>query len=210
MKMKNLMFAVVLFMTAARLALAESATKSDEQANAAADQPKMRGGLVVEAATAVFTVESIDGSTRDVVLRRSDSSLMTYRCGPDVRNFDQIKVGDKVTATVAAELALVLVKGGEVPPAAGTASVIIRSKKGDKPGGKIVDTIGFTAKVTKVDHEKREVKLEMADGKSRTVKVGPDIKLADVKPGDDVGVRVTRALAIAVEEQPAAQPTPQK
>ena len=209
MKMKNLIFAVVLFISAALLAFAESATKADEQASAPADQPKMRGGVVVEARTAVFTVDSIDASTRDVVLRRSDSSLMTYRCGPDVRNFDQIKVGDKVTATVAQEVAVVLAKG-DLPSAAGTATVIVRAPKGSKPGGKIVDTVGFTAKVMSVDTKKREVTLQMVDGKSKTVEVGPDVNLANVKAGDDVGVRITHAFAIAVEEQPAAQPTPEK
>jgi hypothetical protein len=42
----------------------------------------------------------------------------------------------------------------------------------------------------------------MADGTNQTVKVGPDINLVNVSPGDDVGVRVTRAVAIAVTEAP--------
>ena len=55
----------------------------------------------------------------------------------------------------------------------------------------------------------REVTLQMVDGKTQTVKVGPGIKLSRVRPGDDVGVRVTRAFAIAVttpEGAPAAAP----
>jgi len=206
MKISKLMLVAVLFLSAALVAYAESASKPEESAGAAGDQGQARGGVVVEARTAVFTVESVDASTRDVGLRRSDGSLMTYRCGPDVRNFDQIKIGDKVTATVAQELALVLVKGTDVPPAAGTATVIVRSKKGEKPGGKIVDTVGFTAKVTEVNVKHREVTLQMVDGKNKTVKVGPDIDLANVKVGDDVGVRLTRAFAISVEAPHAPEP----
>jgi hypothetical protein len=196
MKIKKLIMATVLFVPATMLALAQSGPQSQEP-KAAPDQPEMRGGIILEARTAEFTVDSIDAKTRDVLLLRTDGSKMTYRCGPDVRNFDQIKVGDKVTATVAQELALVLVKG-EVPPAAGTATVLVRAPKGAKPGGKIVDTIGFTAKVLKVHSKHREVTLQMVDGTSKTVKVGPDINLDNVNEGDDVGVRLTRAFAIDV------------
>jgi hypothetical protein len=210
MKIKTLMFVTVLFMSAALMAFAQAAPKTDEPASPAADEALARGRIVVEAQTAVYTVESIDAKTRDVVLRREDNSLMTYHCGPEVRNFDQLKVGDKVTATVAQELALALVKGGEVPPAAGTASVIVRAPKGAKPGVKMTDTVGFTAKVMKVNAELREVTLEMVDGASKTVKVGPDINLDNVKVGDDVGVRVTRAFAISVEAPKAAEPMQSK
>jgi len=149
------------------------------------------------------TVQSINAADRTVVLQRPDGSVTTYECSPEVRNFDQIKVGDQVTATAAEELALALIKGG-VPPAAGTASAIVRSPLGAKPGGKIVDTVAFTAKVMSVNAMGREVTLQMPDGQNKTVKVGPDINLANVNPGDDVGVRLTRALAISVKEPKAA------
>ncbi len=205
---QNLTVAVLLLMSGALLALAETASKSNEKPNAAADESQTRGGVMVEAYTAVFTVDSIEAGTRDVVLRRSDNSLTAYRCGSDIRNFDQIKVGDHVTATVAQEVVVVLAKD-DLVPTAGTATVIVRSPKGAKPGGRLVGTRGFTAKVMSVDTEKREVTLQMIDGKNKIVEVGPDINLANVKPGDDVGVKVTRAIAIAVEEQPTAQATPQ-
>ena len=82
----------------------------------------MRGGAVIDTASAIATVKSVDASNRTVVLERPDGSLITYECGPDVINFDQIKVGDQVTAQVANAVAIVLMKGG-VPPSAGTASV---------------------------------------------------------------------------------------
>jgi len=62
-----------------------------------------------------------------------------------------------------------------------------------------VDTVAFTAKVVSVDAMGREVTLQMPTGPNKTVKVGPDINLANVNPGDDVGVRLTRAIAISVK-----------
>src|SRR5512135_3718347 len=60
-----------------------------------------RAGIVMNAVTATATVDSINAAERKVVLRREDGSLTTYVCGPDVRNFDQIAVGDKVSVTLA-------------------------------------------------------------------------------------------------------------
>ena len=68
----------------------------------------------------------------------------------------------------------------------------------------MADTVGFTAKVVSVDAMKREVTLQTVEGRNQTVKVSPDINLANVKPGDDVGVRVTRAFAISVTPPTAA------
>ena len=146
---------------------------------------------------AIATVQSVDAKTRNVVLRRPDGQLIAYECGPEVVNFNQIRAGDQVTVQVADAVAIVLTKGG-TPPSAGAATVMVRTPLGAKPGGKVVDTVAFTAKVLKVDKLNREVTLRMVDGMAQTVKVGPDIKLSHVKPGNDVGVRLTRAFLIAV------------
>ena len=156
-----------------------------------------RGRVVIDAASETATVQSIDKDTRTVVLLHSDGTTSDYECGPGVRNFDQIKVGDQVTATVGESVAIALIKGG-VPPAAGTATAVVRAPLGAKPGGRIVDTIGFTAKVISIDPATRMVTLQTPDGKNQTIKAGPDIDLTGVNPGDDVGVKVTRAFAVSV------------
>lgn len=156
-----------------------------------------RGRVVIDAASETATVQSIDKDTRTVVLLHADGTTSDYECGPGVRNFDQIKVGDQVTATVGESVAIALIKGG-VPPAAGTATAVVRAPLGAKPGGRVVDTIGFTAKVISIDPATRMVTLQTPDGKNQTLKAGPDIDLTGVNPGDDVGVKVTRAFAVSV------------
>jgi hypothetical protein len=203
MKRKVLKLAAMMVIPAALLAFTSCSSTPKPQTAA---PEAMRGGVVIDVATAIATVQSVAASNRTVVLQRPDGSLITYECGPEVLNFDQIKVGDQVTTQVADAIAIVLVKGG-VPPSAGTASVIIRAPLGEKPGGKIVDTVGFTAKVMSVDTLNREVTLQMVNGQTQTVKVGPDIKLSKVKPGNEVGVRLTRAFMIAVTT-PEPAPTP--
>jgi hypothetical protein len=74
----------------------------------------------------------------------------------------------------------------------------VRAPLGEKPGGQVVDTVGFTAKVVSIDPATRIVTLQTPDGKNQTIKVEPDIDLTGVNPGDDVGVKVTRAFAVSV------------
>ncbi len=156
-----------------------------------------RGAVVANEVTTTATVQSINAAERKVVLRREDGTLSTYTCGPDVRNFNRIEIGDHVKVTVAEELAVVLAKGG-LPPASGASTAIVRSQEGAKPGGRIVDTTAVIARVTAVDATARIVTLRLPDGTDHKVRVGPDVSLTNVNPGDDVGVRLTQALIIAV------------
>jgi hypothetical protein len=203
MKKIILKLAVTMVVPAALLALTSCSSTPEPAASSDSTLPEgVRGGIVLDAATATATVQSINAADRTVMLQHPDGSVTPYKCGPDVLNFDQIKVGDHVTATVAESLAIGLMKGGGVPTAEGTSSAIVRAPLGAKPGGRMVDTVGFIAKVVSVDSGTRQVTLQTVDGSKQTVKVGPDINLDNVSPGDDVGVRMTRAIAISVTAAP--------
>ncbi|HTR42422.1 MAG TPA: hypothetical protein VMH87_12470 [Pseudomonadales bacterium] len=197
-KMKNLA-GTVLIAAIPLLVTSCSSTPStsSSQDTSAGGAEIVRGRVILDAATETATVQSIDKDTRTVVLLHGDGTTSSYECGPDVRNFDQIKVGDQVTATVSESVAIGLIKGG-VSPGAGTATAVVRSPLGDKPAGKIVDTVGFIAKVVSIDPSTRMVTLQTPDGQNQTLKVGPDVDLTGVNPGDDVGVKVTRAFAVSV------------
>jgi hypothetical protein len=202
MKMTKLKLVMTLLAPAVLLTLSSCSSTSqnssnDAMGNAAVASDGAHAGVVIDSVTATATVDSVNATNREVVLRREDGSLTSYICGPDVRNFDQIEVGDRVNVTLADELAVALVKGS-VPPASVQSTVVVRAPVGAKPGGKVIDTVGFTARVVTVDYEQRLVTLLMPDGRNKTVKVGPDINLANVNPGDDVGVRLTRAMIITV------------
>jgi hypothetical protein len=165
------------------------------------------GGVMINEQTETATVQSIDPATRTVMLLHSDGTTNSYECGPEVRNFDQIKVGDRVTATVGEAVAIVLAKGG-VTPTAGATSAMVRAPLGAKPAGKVVDTIAFTANVTSIDADNRNVTLQMPDGTSETVQVGPNVDLSKINTGDTVGVQLTRAFAVSVTSPESESSTP--
>jgi hypothetical protein len=58
------------------------------------------------------TITAIDKSTRDVTLKGPEGNLVTVTAGPEVKNFDQLKVGDKVDLQYLEALTLELKKGG--------------------------------------------------------------------------------------------------
>jgi hypothetical protein len=197
MKNKILKLAAIIMVPAALLALASCSSTPEP------DSTDVHAHVMLNTATATATVQSINPADRTVVLLHPDGSVTTYECGPEIRNFDQIKVGDHVTATVAESLAIGLIKGGGVPTGAGSTSATVRSPLGDKPAARMVDTVGFIAKIVSMDTANRQVTLQMPDGTSETVTAGPDVNLANVSVGDSVGVRLTRAIAITVTEAPS-------
>jgi hypothetical protein len=58
---------------------------------------------VVETYKLTATVIGIDAPVRKVTLLGQDGKKTTVKCGPEVTNFEQIRVGDVVKTTVTDE-----------------------------------------------------------------------------------------------------------
>ena len=144
------------------------------------------------------TVSAIDKATRTVTLKAADGKEFPVVAGPEVRNFDQIKVGSEVVVGFLQALALDLKKGGggvrEIVESADGA----RAASGAQPGGVVARKVTVVADVTAVDAKPQTVTLR---GPKRTV----DLKVPDPKQfkmiavGDQVQATDTEAVAISVE-----------
>ncbi len=157
------------------------------------------GGLFVETYQTTATVTGIDASTRHVTLVTPDGRKGNVQVGPDVINFDQIKIGDQVKATVTEELAVYMAKAG-TPPPTGEAALVALAPTGAKPGGVLANTVQITAKVKAIDVGKRKATLEFPDGSTKTFAVRQDIDLTKEYVGEEVVIRSTEAVAIVVEK----------
>src|SRR5262245_43503467 len=62
------------------------------------------------------TVEKIDKPHRMVTLKGPDGKTVVVTAGDEVRNFDQIKVGDHVNVTYSESVAVAVGKPGEAMP----------------------------------------------------------------------------------------------
>ena len=169
------------------------ATQAVAQEKKAAGKP---GAVVVDAASITATVEAIDYDKRTVALKGPRGNVVELKVSPDVKNFKQIKPGDRVT-TKYFESTAIFVRKPDEPPFAEGASAVQVAAPAQKPGVIAVDTIEMTARVEDINYKNRTVTLRGPQQKTVTFKVGKEVKRFDeVKKGDEVVVRHTEQLAV--------------
>jgi hypothetical protein len=145
------------------------------------------------------TVEAIDQATRMVTLRGPEGDRVTFRANDEVRNLDQVDVGDQVRVELIEAFMVRVVKPGEALPGVSAGRTTERAEPGEKPSAVSIESLTVTRTVTHVDRAKQTVTLRSADGESATVPVKDPAQLEHVAVGDLVEVTATQALAIAVE-----------
>ncbi|MBV9192148.1 MAG: hypothetical protein JOZ85_16825 [Betaproteobacteria bacterium] len=163
---------------------------------AAAQAPDMKGAMTSSQragkAQALKTDEvkaqvvSLDRLTRAITLKGPKGTVVDMIAGPEVKNFEQLKVGDFVTVRYFQSLALELGKPGQ----AGTSY-------GERPTarGREVRAI---AKVTAIDESAKTVSLKGPRGNTVTLDVRNPEHFKVLKVGDDVLVTYTEAVAFSV------------
>ena len=144
------------------------------------------------------TITAIDKSTRDVTLKGPEGNLVTVTAGPEVKNFDKLKVGDKVDLQYLEALTLELKKGGGMIVSRTEKAGAVAAKPGEKPGAGVGRQVTIVADVVAVDPAKQIVTLK---GPQRTV----DLRIPDpeqfkrIAKGDQVEAKYTQAVALTVE-----------
>jgi hypothetical protein len=155
--------------------------------------------VFTERAVAKARVAAIDYAKRTVVLEDHGQKI-TLKVNPRARNFDQVKVGDQVEAEIYKSAAVSVRKAGE-PPSAGDVNLVEVAPRGEKPAGIVVNTMEITAKVDNIDVRNGEITLTGPEGQKVTYKLGDKVQnLEGIMPGDEVTVRFTEAVAMAVEK----------
>jgi hypothetical protein len=156
---------------------------------------------VVELSKAVlFTADvvAIDHNERVVSLRDPDGNVVVLEVGQDARNLDQIVPGDQLKIEASNSVVLYL----DRPGTQHEGIVVERAPKGEKPAGIAVETVDMTATIKSIDKEERAVVLELPDGKNVTTKAHKSDKpFESLKVGDSFYARLTRSIAISVENR---------
>ena len=144
------------------------------------------------------TVVAVDKATRDVTLKGPQGNEITVTAGPDVKNFDAIKVGDGVNATYKQALTVELKKGGGMAVARSESQGAMKAKAGETPSGAVGRQVTIVADVVAVDPATQTVTLR---GPKRIV----DMAVSDpeqfkrIATGDQVEVTYMQALAMVLE-----------
>lgn len=166
-----------------------------------AKEPELPSGIVREnTVSSTATVQKIDMNTRQVTLVGADGKPFTIRCGEEVRNLAQVKVGDQVTATYYESVAYEVHKPGTLEPGTRTAVGAARAEPGEQPGAVAANVVQITATIESIDKSVPSVTLRRADGELVPVKVRDAKKLDAVSVGDMVEITFTEAMAISVDE----------
>jgi Cu/Ag efflux protein CusF len=143
------------------------------------------------------TITKIDKASRGITLKGPSGNEVTLIAGPEVKNFDQLKVGDTVRAAYLESLVLELKKGGGLPVKKTEKTDIVTAKPGERPGGAGGRQVKAVGNVIKVDAATQTVTVK---GENRTI----DLKVRDpeqfklIAVGDQIEATYTEATAVAV------------
>jgi hypothetical protein len=154
-------------------------------------------GMTTETTRMTATVVAVDKASRDITLKVPQGNDVVVTAGPEVKNFDQIKVGDQVDVEYQRALALELKKGGGQTVYRADQLAAGSAMPGAMPAGAVGRRTTIVADVVAVDPAKQTITLK---GPERTV----DLVIADpeqfkrIAKGDQVEATFTQALAVVV------------
>jgi len=167
------------------------------QQQASAPSGGKPGAIVVDVVEWSGKVTAVDLTKRTVTLEGPSGRLAMVNA-KNARNLDQVKIGDTVKIRYAEETAI-FVRKTDAAPQATEANAVELAPKGEKPGGVVTDTIEITANVEAIDYQTRAIALKGPLGNTRIFKVSDAVeRFNEIKAGDQVVVRVTEAIALAV------------
>lgn len=180
-----------------------AAPLSAQQAPTGAKVMASEPGKVAAAETVKVTagVVAIDKATRTVTLKTASGKTLDVVAGEEIKNFDQIKVGDQLVVQYAQALTLEVKKGGgvrEITQDSGAA----KAKPGDKPAGAVARTVTIIADVIAVDPKNMTITVKGPRGRVVDLKVNNPDHFKVVKKGDQIEAVYVEAVAISVEPAP--------
>ena len=145
-------------------------------------------------------VVALDMARRTASLKGPKGNVVTVNVPAEVRNFDQVRVGDELSVryatAVAAKLERVTKSG--IRERVETANAV-RAEQGDKPGVALGRSVEILAEIQSIDKKNNQVVLR---GAERTVAmvVPPSVDIKTLKVGDEVRALFTEAAVVTVEK----------
>ncbi len=158
-------------------------------------QKPVSQGEVVEMTAEIVAIEK---EARIITLEDEDGEIEEIYAGPEVKRFDELKVGDKVTFRYYESIVSQIRKPGDPAPTATGAPALVRGT-GPKPGGTLSQQLSATVTVTEIDPKAPSVTVKTEDGRTMSFKVDDKKNLEGVKVGDKVDITYTAAVMITVK-----------
>lgn len=158
--------------------------------------------------TITATVVSVDQAERFITLKGPKGKEVTIQAGPEVKNFDQLKAGDQVTAHYQAAVAVQVMPADSTQRGVEYTGGQATAKPGSEPGLKAGQAVTVTSRLTAVDLKNHTVTLKGPDGNERTIEVkdpARQAQMGSLKVGDMVVATYVEALAVTVTPKAKAK-----
>src|SRR5438270_640679 len=159
------------------------------------NQPGAVGGGQMISASG--TIKAIDKDTRTVTVTGQQGREFVITAGPEVKNFAQLNVGDRVDIQYAEALLVELKKGGGAVVGRTEQTGMASAAPGSTPGAMVGRQVKIVGDVTKVDAAKQTVTVR---GAQRTI----DVNIRDpeqfklIAVGDQLEATYFEAAAVDV------------
>jgi hypothetical protein len=160
------------------------------------------GASVTRTQTATATVESIDRTTRQVVLRGEDGTIETIVAGPNVRNLAQVHAGDTVVLEFGEALIVALANPADGAGPAGAGAAEARTARGQRPGAAAAEGVRARVTINAVNRRTGAVTFTGPSGVQRTARPQQREMIdfaRSLRPGQQVDIVYGRAVALRVE-----------
>lgn len=182
-------------MLIAMLAAASAAIALPSSAQQTMAMPDMKAAALQLTVTGVVT--AVYPTERALVVQGPEGRTSMFAVGPEVRNFEQLRPGDKVDVDYEVAVAIALAKG-QVGREKVQSDVAARAPMGAKPGAAVVRTTTIVARIENVDRARSLATVQGPEGRYAVVNVRDPAVLADLKVGEDVVIGFYEAAAVAV------------
>lgn len=161
-------------------------------------------GGVVGAVKVTATVVALDAATRTATLKGEMGHIVDVVVPPEAKNFEQIRVGDRVTVEYMRALTLALKGQGSIRSSSSQAASA-PAPAGAVAGGSVARQVVLLANVTAMNAKEKLITLRGPKGNFIDVTVDPS-QLELVKVGDQVEAVYNEAVAVTVEHVSKAAP----
>jgi hypothetical protein len=144
------------------------------------------------------TVIAIDTKLREVTIHTTEGDTVIVTCGPEVKNFAKIAVGDQVNTKYTETLKIHVEETGT--PSVSTETNTAQAKQGEQPHASVTDKLTFSATITAIDKAKGTVTLKGYRGNEYELTPRVKENLDKVKVGQLVVFNYEAAVAASVDK----------
>lgn len=151
--------------------------------------------------TSRATVESVNTQSRQVLLRGEDGRMLSIVAGPEVRNLEQLDVGDVVRLDYYESVSVSMADPSDTSPPEG-AVVAGRAPEGARPGAAAGASVRMIVELISYNPQTAIATFRTPDGSVTTAQVNPALRdfAAGLQSGDRVDLTMTQAVAVSIEE----------